>query len=262
MRRIFKFIGTVFGLATAVIGASTLSEDLGEWVKILGRVRMEIAPYITHDLGRWLVVSLGVFIVLVFKFGPMIRKIFNHHGAVENQGKDKPNENVILAEPSKYTEQDLENMRLGGVGRIRKRILGTGQRIYLMPTDEDDEQDKPNWSETIDGLIQEAVQLKHRAGQAQWYHYHHQEWRDDYYSWLKKLLSAVNEQYGSERRDYVKGYIADKAIPSDWKPFGAVQNFIVKDVWKLEGELEWLRGERENLKTSRQSVNYEPPDQS
>ena len=106
------------------------------------------------------------------------------------------------------------------------------------------------WLEIVDELIQEAVQLKHRAGQPQWYHYHYQEWRNDYYAWLKNLLSVVYEQYGPEKRDFVKGYIADKPKPPKW-PVGDIQNFITEDAWKLEGELEWLRGERENLKTQR-----------
>ncbi len=109
---------------------------------------------------------------------------------------------------------------------------------------------KQNWLTAVEVLIQEAVQLKHRAGQPQWNHYHHQDWRNDYYSWLKKLLSAIKKKYNQEKVDYVKGYIADKPKPPKW-PAGDIQNFITEDAWKLEGELEWLRGERENLKPQR-----------
>ena len=57
----------------------------------------------------------------------------------------------------------------------------------------------------------------------------------------------MDKQYGPEKRDFVKGYIVDKPVPSDW-PTGDVQNFIVKDAWKLEGELEWLGNELEKPK--------------
>ena len=92
--------------------------------------------------------------------------------------------------------------------------------------------------------------MDNRAGEFRWRHLHHQKWVNDYLSWRNKLLSTVDKQYWPKMRDFVKAYEINEPVPEHW-PTGDVQNFIVKDAWKLKGELEWLRNELEKLKAQR-----------
>lgn len=102
------------------------------------------------------------------------------------------------------------------------------------------------WKNTVEIMIKEGEQLKQLARQRLFYHYRHQQWRDEYYTWLKKLLTLVKEQYSFKKQRYVMRYGVRQpgveympGMDSDTD----IQSYIIDDAWRLEGELAWLHKE-------------------